>query len=237
MSNLVILILVISALFPVIQGKEDQERVVKASYGTVFHKVGGIQVPASYFSHTFAIPIPRPPDMIPHDNLQCSNDGPCTRISQNIKEMIDYKNDLMAQIKDHIKDMRSLLPLKLKHAYSRTKRAVLELGAAAKSLFGFADANDVEHIRQVVNKVDGRVHILEGKEHALQDRVVKMQSTLSAFSKLSNKRIDNAMTAIKANRKFIQEMAGDLEHLQLLTTTWEARVMTLTKYVNVIVRT
>ena len=195
-------------------GETDAKRppILRPNYGTAMYHLGAIDVGASKWTHTFAIPWLRPKmEAIPRP-LCAGQVSECKNVSQLIETIDNQRQESFRRIMNYTTSFQKLIKTtnnhKMNKPATRSRRGAIDIiGQISKSLFGIATTHDCEILAQHIKKIEETTSLQSEYIH-------KHESLTNSFMKTTGKRLRNVEHAMNMNHENIVTLQKNIGLLE-----------------------
>jgi hypothetical protein len=206
----------------------DATTIQRINYGTMFKKIGHIQLASEYWLHTYQIQLPTEMDIPPIP--ECHNPDYMTPTCTALRHLITHanvlRNQTLSTVNKTLRKLYEIVPQReIMKGTKRTQRAPLDfIGSIAESIFGIATVSDINMLAKHIN--------------ALQDRNMHMATSLtrhaqhwSSFIKKVDHRFANIVDALKSNNQEITELITAAKQINESFSNMQNTYMAATEFV------
>ncbi|KAK3099326.1 hypothetical protein FSP39_002667 [Pinctada imbricata] len=177
-----------------------RESINRINYGVIFAQDNDLVLSREYWRHTFHVPIPKKFKLsaIP----ECKGRSDCNMIKLLALQIHALHQEVLGELHETIKSVRSLVPQSKLFGKSRQGRALLPfIGTLSRGLFGLATMDDI-------NVMAGHINAIAASTNKLSAALVQHGKHLSSFMTLTDKRFDNIKKGLKLNSDKINKVTN-----------------------------
>ena len=214
--------LVVSVLtFVQLSQAQNDDVVLRASFGVVFKKKSIINVAESTWFQTFQIPIPQLDKLVaPISFGNCTHYSVmCKRITNAARYLTQRRSKMINRIQKWVDEVQDLIPAQWDG--ERSKRAILEgIGKVAGSIFGWVSTSDFEKFKNHVNLLTKQVNLNTAE-------IQSFEKEMHSVMKITSERLANAMQGVAENHRNIEVLVANMNLMAKQVDNLEAAVVAL----------